>query len=81
MYRVQDWAEVHRLCEREGWSRTAIAVKLEMSRNTVDRLLELPLWEGDRNFLPLVFGTDGRPFHGVMPYRDGRPLSWNYSRV
>ena len=47
----------------------------------LDRLLELPLWEGDRNFLPLVFGTDGRPFHGVMPYRDGRPLSWNYSRV
>ena len=42
MYRVQDWAEVHRLCEREGWSKSAIAVKLEMSRNTVDRLLELP---------------------------------------
>ena len=41
MYRVQDWAEVHRLFEREGWSKTAIAVKLGMSRNTVDRLLEL----------------------------------------
>lgn len=41
MYRVQDWAEVHRLFEREGWSKTAISVKLGMSRNTVDRLLEL----------------------------------------
>ncbi len=40
---------------------------------------ELPLWEGDRFFLPLVFDKDGRQFHGVMPYRDGRPLSWNYS--
>jgi transposase len=41
VYRVQDWAEVHRLFEREGWSKTAIAVKLGMSRNTVERLLEL----------------------------------------
>ena len=46
-----------------------------------DRLLELPLWEGDRHFLPLVFDADPRPFHGVMPYRDGRMLSWRYSRV
>ncbi|KTF39659.1 NUDIX hydrolase [Xanthomonas translucens] len=41
----------------------------------------LPLWEGDRHFLPLVFDGDPRPFHGVMPYRDGRMLSWRYSRV
>ena len=37
-----------------------------------------PMWEGDRHFLPLVFG-DGPPFHGVMPYRDGRPVSWSYT--
>ncbi len=47
----------------------------------VDRLLELPLWEGDRHFLPLVFGPGVRQFHGVMPYRDGRPVSWSYSEV
>jgi transposase len=41
MYRVQDWAEVHRLFEREGWSKTKIAGSLGMSRNTVDRLLGL----------------------------------------
>ena len=45
-----------------------------------ERILELPLWEGDRHFLPLVFDDDPRPFHGVMPYRDGRMLSWRYSR-
>ena len=44
-----------------------------------ERVLELPLWEGDRHFLPLVFDRDGRQFHGVMPYRDGRPVSWTYS--
>lgn len=46
----------------------------------VDRLAELPLWEGDRQFLPLVFDRDPRPFHGVMPYRDGRMLSWQVQR-
>lgn len=46
----------------------------------LDRLHELPMWEGDRQFLPLVFDGDPRPFHGVMPYRDGRMVSWRYSR-
>ena len=46
----------------------------------VDAVLELPLWEGDRHFLPLVFDADPRPFHGVMPYANGRMLSWAYSR-
>jgi 8-oxo-dGTP diphosphatase len=47
----------------------------------VDRLLELPLWEGDRHFLPLVFQRSERQFHGVMPYRDGKPVSWTYHLV
>jgi 8-oxo-dGTP diphosphatase len=42
-------------------------------------ILNLPLWEGDRYFLPLVF-DDGGQFHGVMPYRDGKPVSWTYNR-
>jgi 8-oxo-dGTP diphosphatase len=46
-----------------------------------DRLMELPMWEGDRHFLPLVFDADPRPFHGVMPYREGRMQSWSYSRL
>jgi 8-oxo-dGTP diphosphatase len=45
----------------------------------VDRVQELPLWEGDRYFLPLLFDPTGRSFHGVMPYRDGKPVSWTYS--
>lgn len=35
-----------------------------------DELLGLPLWEGDRVFLPFV--KDGRPFNGTIWYRDGR---------
>ena len=45
----------------------------------VDRVLDLPLWEGDKYFLPLVFANDPRQFHGVMPYRDGKPVRWEYS--
>ena len=41
MYQVHDWAEVHRLFHREGVSKTGIAGRLGMSRNTVARLLGL----------------------------------------
>ena len=47
----------------------------------LERLHELPMWEGDRNFLPLVFDDDPRAFHGVMPYEGGRMVSWRYSRA
>ena len=47
----------------------------------LDRLMDLPMWEGDRHFLPLVFDEDPRPFHGVMPYKDGRMQSWAFSRL
>lgn len=47
----------------------------------LERLYDLPMWEGDRYFLPLVFDGDPRPFHGVMPYRDGRPTRWHYTRL
>jgi 8-oxo-dGTP diphosphatase len=38
----------------------------------------LPMWEGDRYFLPLVFNDDRRQFHGVMPYKNGRPVDWRW---
>lgn len=45
----------------------------------LDQVLSLPLWEGDRFFLPLVFDFSIPQFHGVMPYRDGRPTGWDVS--
>jgi len=53
----------------------------DLSWVDVDRLLELPMWEGDKYFLPLVFDNDPRIFHGYMPYENARPLSWQYTRV
>jgi 8-oxo-dGTP diphosphatase len=52
----------------------------------VDRTLvaraapELRFWPGDTHFLPLVFDGDPRPFHGVMPYKDGKPTDWRWVR-
>jgi 8-oxo-dGTP diphosphatase len=40
----------------------------------------LNLWPGDKYFLPLVFDDDPRPFHGVMPYENGQPLRWEFTR-
>jgi 8-oxo-dGTP diphosphatase len=47
----------------------------------VNKILELPMWEGDKYFLPLVFDEDPRIFHGFMPYQNAKPLSWSYSRL
>lgn len=41
----------------------------------VEELLEVPIWEGDRHFLPLVVDDDPRLFHAVIPYRDGEVVS------
>ncbi len=46
----------------------------------IKRIPQLPMWEGDRCFIPLVFDDDPRPFHGYMPYDDNKMLSWSYSR-
>ena len=41
MFKVREWSEVHRLFERERLNKSAIADRLDMSRPTVRRLLEL----------------------------------------
>ena len=47
----------------------------------IESVLELPLWEGDRFFLPRILDPNCPVFHGVMPYRDGRPTSWMFSAL
>lgn len=46
----------------------------------IEDIPSLPLWEGDKYFLPLVFDQDPRPFHGYMPYKKDKVLSWQYCR-
>jgi 8-oxo-dGTP diphosphatase len=42
---------------------------------------QVPMWEGDQYFLPLVFCDKPRTFHGIMPYADGGPVSWSYTEL
>jgi 8-oxo-dGTP diphosphatase len=46
----------------------------------ISELDSLPMWEGDKYFLPLVFDENPNPFHGHMPYINGHPSGWTYSR-
>jgi 8-oxo-dGTP diphosphatase len=75
----EDWFGF--LFRSDAWRGTPLTENAEGSLEwvAVERVLELPLWEGDRFFLPLVFERTEQQFHGVMPYRDGRPVSWSYS--
>ncbi len=45
-----------------------------------DSIKDLPMWEGDKFFIPLVLDDDPRPFHAYLPYKDGRPAGWSVSR-
>lgn len=47
----------------------------------LDSLLagQVPLWEGDKHFLPLIFQSQPQIFHGVMPYENGSPKAWSYT--
>jgi 8-oxo-dGTP diphosphatase len=43
----------------------------------------VPMWEGDRLWLGMVFDGDRRPFHGVEPY-DGLEVladKWSFTRL
>jgi 8-oxo-dGTP diphosphatase len=68
-----------------AWSGTPLARNPEgtLVWTPVAEMLagRLPMWEGDRVFLPYVFADRPRPFHGVMPYRDGHPTGWTFTEL
>ena len=47
----------------------------------LSELNSLPMWEGDKYFLPLVFDQDPKIFHGFLPYKNSEPQSWNFTRI
>lgn len=62
----------------DAWTGTPLAENPEGSLTWIEvgKILDLPLWDGDRYFVPLVFDASVWQFHGVMPYRDGKPIGW-----
>lgn len=46
----------------------------------VATVMELPMWDGDRHFVPLVFDRSIAQFHGVIPYDGGHSTDgWDVS--
>lgn len=76
----EDWLGFLFLIETFSGEPTTSNAEGRLEWVEIGRIATLDLWEGDRHFLPLVFDGDARPFHGVMPYRDGRMQGWSYSR-
>jgi 8-oxo-dGTP diphosphatase len=62
----------------DDWTGTPLSENAEGSLSWIalDKIMNLPIWDGDRYFLPLVFDQRIEQFHGVMPYHDGKPVSW-----
>lgn len=44
-------------------------------------MMELPMWDGDRHFVPLVFDESVRQFHGVIAYDGGHHTSWQVTTI
>ncbi len=67
----------------KGWHGEVLPENHEGTLEWVplDSLLSLSLWPSDRNFLPMVFDVDPRPFHGIMPFQNGEMVSWSYQRI
>jgi len=76
----EDWLGFIFLIERFSGTPTTSNEEGTLEWVEIGRMADLPMWEGDRHFLPLVFDGDPRPFHGYMPYADGRPTGWSYLR-
>ncbi len=52
----------------------------DLEWHDLSRLSKLPMWKGDKYFLPLIFDSNPKMFHGYMPYREQQPLSWSFIR-
>lgn len=80
----------------DGWEGTPPTSNPEGSLEWIDRArllaacdpdpavrarADLPMWAGDRHFVPLVFDEDPRAFHGTMPYDGDVPTGWHYERL
>lgn len=71
IFRIDRWSGVAHTGNHEG----------SLEWVAVEHVFDLPLWESDRLFLPMVFSRSPRTFHGVMPYANGRMISWSYEEL
>lgn len=76
----EDWLGFIFLIEKFSGTPKTMNIEGRLEWIPIKDILSLPMWEGDRLFLPLVFDNEKAPFHGYMPYNGGKVLNWNYIR-
>lgn len=76
----EDWLAFIFLIDDYTGTINTVSPEGPLSFHLITSLPSLPMWEGDRKFLPLVFDTSQPPFHGYMPYDKGSPQDFRYSR-
>lgn len=81
IFLVTGWSGRCATSNNEGTLEWADRTRLLDACHGGDAAVELPMWPGDKHFLPLVFDGDERQFHGTMPYDADEPVSWSYQRL
>jgi 8-oxo-dGTP diphosphatase len=73
LFRVYDWTGDPLLANDEG-SLHWVPVEDILAQR-------IPMWESDRHFLSLVFADSPTTFHGIMPFAQGKAVSWSYTSL
>ncbi|MDA3969938.1 MAG: 8-oxo-dGTP diphosphatase [Desulfobulbaceae bacterium] len=76
----EDWLGFIFLVHTFSGTPNRVNAEGKLEWHTIKELGGLPMWPGDRHFLPLIFDKDPRIFHGVMPYKNGQPVRWDFQR-
>lgn len=53
----------------------------ELAWHDIGTIMDLPMWEGDRHFLPLVFDPEIAQFHAVLPYDGPRCIGFEVETI
>lgn len=78
---VTEWSGELVMANDEGALEWASRADVLAACDDGPAAVRLPMWPGDRHFIPLVFDDDPRVFHGSMPYDADVPVSWSYERL
>jgi 8-oxo-dGTP diphosphatase len=76
----EDWFGFIFRVDRFSGDPLSVNEEGELVWHDLDELPTLPMWEGDRFFLPLVFDDNPLQFHGHMVYGEEGPPIWTSTR-
>ncbi len=76
----EDWFGFIFRVDQFSGEPVAVNEEGELVWHELSELDSLPMWEGDRHFLPMVFDENPSLFYGHMVYGDEGPPVWTWTR-